>query len=159
MNQAAGLIAVLSTIALACSSSGPDTTSDAEQPAFPKNYRDTYVEVRSCQASGDHNLNHVRVLANPRAAAAYRQRNDHFAEGDVVVKEEFDFSDSACSGAITRWTAMLRSDKAVAEAQGWRWQTVDSSWHVVETNGTTCVGCHASCGLPPDGYEGTCGQQ
>lgn len=126
---------------------------------FPANYRDTYVQVRRCQPSGDHDLNNVRVLTNPGAESVYVGHLGHFEQGDVVLKEEFAFGDVDCAGDVVRWTAMVRGARPTADTRGWAWQTVDPRRRVTESNGSTCIGCHAACGLPPDGYEGTCGQQ
>ena len=27
---------------------------------------------------------------------------------------------------------------------------------VISENASRCIGCHTGCGVPPDGYEGTC---
>ena len=39
---------------------------------------------------------------------------------------------------------------------GWHWQSVSPDRRVLTTNEPKCTGCHATCGLPPDGYAGTC---
>lgn len=146
---------------LACACSGGDATDekDTTVPDFPADYRDSFVEVRSCRPSGDHNLNTVRVLSTPSAAEAYRTHRGSFDVGDVLLKEEFEFGDSDCSGAAVGWTSMLRLPDEPAGVDGWRWQRVDAGRHVVEVDGSACMGCHASCGVAPDGHESTCGQQ
>ena len=142
----------------ACSAAGSAPTTDT-QPDFPDSYRDSFVEVRSCRPSGDHNLNNVRVLATPRAEPAYRSHAAPFSQGDVLLKEEFEFGDSNCSGAPTRWTSMLRLGQKHAGVDGWRWERVDPGRDVVEIDSAACMGCHAACGVAPDGFESTCGQQ
>jgi hypothetical protein len=139
----------------ACSSK----SDDADEPVFPADYRQSYVEVRSCRPSGDHDLKNVRVLSPASAAGAYVSRTSPFNEGEIVLKEEYDFADPDCSGAVKQWTVMLRSADESPSMLGWRWQRVDAQRHVVEVNAPRCYGCHTACGVAPDGYEGTCGQQ
>lgn len=141
----------------ACSQS--DSTKDDGAPFFPADYAESYVEVRSCQPSGDHNLNNVRVLAVARAQRAYVQRDTPFAEGDIVLKEEHDFADSNCTGDIRQWTVMKRTGAPDGPLLGWRWQRVDAFGRVTESDAPKCYGCHAGCGVAPDGFEGTCGKQ
>jgi cytochrome P460 len=126
-------------------------------PAFPADYADSYVEVRDCRSSGDHELNRVRVLADPAAAAVYQSRSGDFAEGAVVLKEEHDFADVDCTGPVVRWTAMVRRPTAeAAELLGWRWQDLDAERRVKSEDPSSCAGCHTGCGQPPDGFQGTC---
>jgi hypothetical protein len=116
-------------------------------PVFPADYRTSYVEVRDCRRSPDHDLSYIRVLASPDAESVYRTRTGAFPEGAVVLKEEY--GDPACSD-LSGWSAMRR------EGGAWHWQDVAVDRVVVEDDGPRCVACHASCGVPPDGYEGTC---
>ena len=123
------------------------------EPAFPADYAASFREVRGCRASSDHELNKVRVVADPAAFEPYTTRAAAFPEGAIVLKEEYDFADGACAGAIVRWTVMQRS---AAHPGGWLWQDLDGDRHVVSQDDALCVSCHAGCGRPPDGYEGTC---
>jgi hypothetical protein len=126
-------------------------------PAFPADYAASYVEVRDCRSSSDHELNRVRVLADPAAAAVYQSRSGDFAEGAVVLKEEHDFADVDCTGDVERWTVMVRRAPADAsELLGWRWQDLDAARRVKSEDAPSCSGCHTSCGQPPDGFQGTC---
>lgn len=130
---------------------------DHGKPFFPETYRDSYTEVRNCRQSVDHDLNRVRVLASPEALAAYTSRTSPFPDGAVVVKEEYDFGDSTCSGPIKQWTAMRKLPDGMAPAMlDWEWQRVDSGRGVQSTNDARCFGCHTMCGVAPDGYAGTC---
>jgi hypothetical protein len=38
----------------------------------------------------------------------------------------------------------------------WRWYQVTADRTIVGTDIPRCIGCHTGCGVPPDGYEGTC---
>jgi hypothetical protein len=128
---------------------------DGPAQAFPDDYASSYVEVRDCRKSGDHDLNYIRVLADPAALAPYRDRNAAFPEGAVVLKEEHDFADDTCTGEVRQWTVMVKR-AAAADQLGWDWQRVDQDHNVVEENAPRCIGCHQGCGGPPDGYDGTC---
>jgi hypothetical protein len=126
---------------------------DPAEPVFPADYAASYVEVRGCRGSSDHELNNIRVLADPAAMGPYLARDADFPAGAVVLKEEYDFADDACAGPIVQWTVMRRD---AAGPQGWRWQEVDADRDVVSEDDGRCTSCHATCGVPPDGYLGTC---
>ena len=137
----------------ACTHGGDDD----DGPAFPADYAATYTEVRACRPSGDHDLNAIRVLASPTALAPYRTRMGDFPAGAVVLKEEHDFADPTCSGPVKQWTVMQRLAPGVdAGTLGWRWQKIDLDRRVVTQDEPRCIGCHTACGVPPDGFLGTC---
>jgi cytochrome P460 len=139
---------------VACSSDGGDP---GPLPAFPADYAASYVEVRDCRSSSDHELHRVRVLADPAAAAVYQSRSGDFAEGAVVLKEEHDFADTSCTGPVERWTVMVRQAAgSAADTLGWQWQDVDAQRRVKTVDDSRCVNCHTSCGQPPDGFQATC---
>ncbi|MBL8976398.1 MAG: cytochrome P460 family protein [Myxococcales bacterium] len=128
-----------------------------EQPSFPADYAASYVEVRGCRGSGDHDLNNIRILADPAALAPYQGRSAPFPVDAVVLKEEYDFGDQTCSGPIKQWTVMQRLPTGSAPDQlDWAWQRVDDQREVLDRDPPRCVGCHTGCGVAPDGYQGTC---
>jgi hypothetical protein len=147
------------TLALLAMSGCPadDVVDDGVEPDFPADYDNSYVEVRNCRGSGDHDLNNIRILASPSALAPYQDRLEPFPVDAVVLKEEYDFGDITCEGPIKQWTVMTRlpADSS-PDTLDWAWQRVDLSRKVVEEDAARCIGCHQSCGLAPDGYEGTC---
>lgn len=150
------LVALVWTVgsAAGCDDDGDGTGAS---PAFPADYEDSYVEVRNCRPSGDHDLNNIRILAGPLAAAAYEDRMEPFPVDAVVIKEEFDFGDLECAGPIKQWTVMQRLPAGSSdETLGWAWQRVDADRRVLEEDAPRCVACHQGCGVAPDGYEGTC---
>jgi len=130
---------------------------DAPPSILPVDYRATYTEVRNCRQSGDHDLHMVRVLADPAAIAAYSDRTTAFPEGATVMKEEYEFGDSDCTGPIEQFTVMQKllfgADPANLD---WHWQRIDTGFNVVAENDPRCAACHVRCGVPPDGYDGTC---
>lgn len=133
-----------------------DTGSGAE-PAFPEDYDASYVEVRNCRGSGDHDLNNIRILVDPTAQAPYEGRVDPFPVGAIVLKEEYDFGDTTCSGELKQWTVMrkLATDSS-PETLDWAWQQVDAERNVVDEDAARCIACHQGCGIAPDGYDWTC---
>ena len=137
----------LLVLAAACGDDGPS-------PVFPESWASAYTEVRNCRSSGDHELNKVRVLADPAALAPYMTRTQPFPSGAVVLKAEYDFADGNCSGPPVGWTVMQKG--GAPEDLGWVWQKVDAKRGVESDNDPQCVQCHSDCGLPPDGYDGTC---
>lgn len=142
--------AVAGAVALAAACGGEDAA-----PVFPADHATTYQEVRNCRTSADHDLGRIRVLADPAARGPYLDRTAPFPDGAVVLKAEYDFGDVDCTGPITQWTAMQRAS-AAAERLGWVWQRVDRDRAVVSEDEPRCIGCHADCGVAPDGYLGTC---
>jgi hypothetical protein len=121
------------------------------EPSFPADYAKSYVQVRNCRPSAEHDSHNIRILASPSAVAPYRDRDAGFPSGAVVLKEERDFGDVDCSGPILQWTVMSLQPDA-----GWHWQSVSPERRVLTTNAAKCVDCHSRCGQPPDGFEGTC---
>jgi hypothetical protein len=151
------LPALAVALLLGSSSCAGDDAPGGAAPAFPADYAATYTEVRGCRNSADHDLSRVRVLADPAALEPYRQRDADFPVGSVVLKEEHDFADTDCAGSPVRWTVMTRlAPGSSPSTLDWHWQAVDGSRRVTTENEPRCIGCHTSCGVPPDGYLGTC---
>lgn len=142
-------------IGVACSS--VEESEAPLEPAFPASYAESYVEVRNCRKSGDHDLAFVRVLADSNAAAPYLDRATEFPAGAVVIKEEYDFADATCSGEVNNWTVM-RKLSSTTSGLGWDWQRVSSGRTVIEAGSVMrCQNCHAACSGPPGvGYDYTC---
>lgn len=136
----------------------PDETEEPppEPPVlFPADY--AYSEVRDCRSSGDHDLNHVRVLADAEALGPYNNRDVPFPTGAVVLKEEYDFADMTCSGPLKQWTVMVKMDPGSSEETlDWHWQRVDANRHVLDDNKHTCYACHSQCTESVGGYDYTC---
>jgi hypothetical protein len=147
---------LLALLVAACPDGGDEGDAGLE-PEFPADYAASYVEVRNCRGSGDHDLNNIRILADPAALGPYQSRSEPFPVGAVVLKEEYDFGDLACEGPIKQWTVMRRLAAGSApENLDWAWQRVDVKRKVFDVDAPRCVGCHTGCGVAPDGYEGTC---
>lgn len=147
--------ALLGWLAAACPAG--DDGDDGVEPAFPEDYAATYVEVRNCRGSGDHDLNNIRILVDPTARVAYEGRTEPFPVGAVVMKEEYDFGDTSCSGELKQWTVMVKLEAGSSpDTLDWAWQQVDASRRVVEEDAPRCIGCHQGCGVAPDGYDWTC---
>jgi hypothetical protein len=143
----------VSLAALSCADDSPGGPA----PLFPADYAASYTEVRDCRGSTEHELNNIRVLAAPDALVPYRDRVAEFPEAALVLKEEYDFGDTECSGEIIRWTVMARlAPGSSAQTLDWYWQDVDGSRRVVSENESRCIGCHQGCGGAPEGYAGTC---
>jgi hypothetical protein len=134
-----------------------DDPGDGPEPFFPDDYASSYTQVRDCRGSGDHDLHNIRILADAAARVAYDGRTESFPEGAVVLKEEYDFADVACEGEILQWTVMQRlAAGSSSETIDWAWQQVDADRRVADEDPPRCISCHQGCGVPPDGYEGTC---
>lgn len=150
--MAAMRAAFLAALAICACGGGKDETQ-----LFRADYLSSYVQVRPCRPSPDHDLNNVRVLADPLAASAYQMRDRPFPTGAVVLKEEHDSDDINCTGPVTFWTVMVKTPDGNSPSMlDWHWQKVDADRTVATDNEPRCYGCHTACGVPPDGYQGTC---
>ncbi len=150
------VISVVIASAMGCGGSNP-IEPDAALPIFSADYRSTFMEVRNCRLSGDHDLNDVRMLVDPNAFDAYMLRDRPFPVGSLVIKEEFEAGDTTCSGPIKQWTVMLQLPAGSSPVTiDWHWQKVDASRTVLTEDEPRCYGCHKDCGKPPVGYAGTC---
>lgn len=148
------VLASLALVLVGCDGHEDDV---GPEPDFPADYAASYVEVRGCRGSGDHELNNIRILADPAALGPYQSRGAPFPVDAVVLKEEYDFGDLACEGPIKQWTVMRRLPTGSApDTLDWSWQRVDVQRRVFDVDAARCVGCHTGCGVAPDGYEGTC---
>lgn len=152
-----GLPAVALLVVTGCGD--PSTKGEGHQakPLFPEDYRTSYDEVRDCRQSADHDLNTVRVLADPAARDPYLGRDQPFPVGAVLVKEEYEFGDSDCTGDIVQWTVMQRlAEQSSSDTLDWRWQRVDAGRNVVGEDTPRCYGCHVACTEDQGGYQSTC---
>lgn len=136
------------TLALVGCPPPPTMTSDAGTAFFPSDWETRYTEVRDCRRSPDHDLSYIRVFASPEAQPTYTTRTGDFVDGAILVKPEY--ADDLCTDLLGITT--MRST-----AGSWEFQETDTMGRVLPTDTLRCVGCHlSSCGVPPDGYLGTC---
>jgi hypothetical protein len=145
-------------VVLACSCGGGDPAPDASPPpAFPADYQSSYVQVRPCRPSTDHDLNNVKVFADPGSANTYMMRDQPFPTGAVLLKEEYSLSDTSCTGPIFQWTVMVKlPDGSSTTTLDWHWQKVDENHQTLTDDDPRCYSCHRTCGVAPQGYAGTC---
>jgi Cytochrome P460 len=145
-------------LVLACALAGCGTDSASQDPPlYPEDYAATYQEVRDCRFSLDHDLTRMRVLASPEALASYTDRTAPFPTGAIVLKEQFEGDDTACSGPIITVTVMQRLDTGSSpDTLDWTWQQVDSKGDVETVDIKRCTSCHTGCGSAPEGFDGTC---
>lgn len=152
------LPSLLLLLSLATSACGGDDDTSFE-PLFPEDYATSYVEVRDCRTSSEHDLNKIRVLADPASSQAYLDRMEEFPVGAVLLKEEYDFADEDCSGDIKQWTVMVRMPTdSSPDTLDWTWQEVGVAGNVESEDSPGCINCHASC-VPPGGYFNTCTEE
>jgi hypothetical protein len=146
------LAAAAAALLSACGSDGGSPT-----PLFPPDFATSYQQVRSCQSSLEHDLMNVKVFASPEAVTPYTGRAAPYPTGAILVKEEYDRNDTACAGAVVFVTAIERLDSGSSpDTIDWHWQKADATDKVVMDDDPSCIMCHTDCGVPPDGYEGTC---
>lgn len=130
---------------------GPEQVS-----LIPDSFPADFTEVRGCRRSGDHDFQFIKVLADANAVATYSTRTGPFPEGSVIIKEEYDPSDTMCENEVALWTVMVRlAEGEDPENLDWAWQKVYASGKI-DPPIKGCANCHKDCGIPPDGYDGTC---
>lgn len=129
--------------------------ADAGVPVFADEWASTYVELRGCRLSIEHELEHIRVLADPATAAQFGACLDAepgpdcdqpFSEGAVLLKAQY--RDDDCTDLLG-FTAVRRQADAPAAGGGWRWQAVEPDGAVtLDGAPPSCVGCHQTCEGP-----------
>lgn len=134
-----------------------DTPKPPAPPSFPADYASTFKEARTCRQSTEHDLNRIRVLADPAAFSPYANRDAPFPAGAVLLKEEYDISDTNCTGPIKQWTLMKRlATGSSPKTLDWHWERVDPSRTVVQSDASRCYNCHSQCTPEVNGYLDTC---
>lgn len=113
------------------------------EPIFPTDYAQSFVEVRGCRFSTEHEGYTIRVLTDPASAEAYRTHQSSLPAGTTVVKEEYNTPDCR-PGSLVRWSVM-RKDSPGFDAAGdrWSWQRVAADRTVLVDGKQTCIGCHS----------------
>jgi hypothetical protein len=126
-----------------------------------------FVEVLGCRHSHEHELRHVRILADPAAAEIYercvltglggRCDVDAFPPGSLFVKYEYDLPDCP-PWELLSYTASLRlEDHSYPEGLDWHWQRVTPNLQVAEDGAPPrCIQCHVDHCSPPDGLDLRC---
>lgn len=145
----------------ACGESGPPalfTLSEVERD---------FVEVVECRISHEHDLRHVRVLADPDAAEIFercvltglggRCDVDRFATGALFVKYEYELP--GCDPQeLSSYTASVRlEDGDYPEGLDWHWQRLTPAMEVVEDGAPDrCIQCHVNHCAEPFGLDLRC---
>jgi hypothetical protein len=132
----------------------------------------SFEEVVECRWSHEHELNHVRVLADPTSAAIFRacvltgeaenciidgERVTGFPVGSLFVKYEYD--DFGCEDDdFMGYTASLRlADGSFPAGRDWQWQRVSPRMALLEDGAPTrCIGCHIDHCEAPYGLDLRC---
>jgi streptogramin lyase len=122
----------------------PPTPTPSITPIFPANYRSSFVEVRDCRFSIEHDSVAIRVLVNEIGADAYLNNANPLPVGSIVIKEEYDAPDCSNDADLARWRVMRKEAPGFdPEDNDWAWQWVDAPNRSVRFNDkSTCVGCH-----------------
>jgi len=129
-----------------------------QQPRFPENFQQTYLEMRTCRHSHEHELRHIRVFASPEAQLPYRtlKVGTPFPPGATLVKLEYQLA--GCNPAdLLQYTVMHKGPGGEGD---WLWQRV-SVERRVEEEGTPrrCINCHTVHCSPPFGYDLSCAEE
>lgn len=80
--------------------------------------------------------------------------------GAVLLKEEYDFADTACEDEVVRRTVMVKlpaDADAPPEQLGWHWAEYEADGSLATENDSRCYGCHDDCDGEPDRvFDDTC---
>lgn len=151
---ASWLLCAFGAALCACGESGP-----AYESLLAESYPTGFAAMRPCRPSSDHDLTNVKIFADQTAAPTYLDRMGEFPVGSVVVKEEYDLDDTACTGPVVLWTVMSKLAAGTSTlTSDWRWQRIGRDRKVATQDEKRCINCHADCGGPPFGYNGTCSE-
>jgi hypothetical protein len=113
--------------------------------------------VRDCRLSIEHDISMIRVLASPSALTTYQSRTGEFAEGALLLKEEYGSATPDCSGPILGWTLMQKlAAGSSPDTLDFHWQKVNAQRDIVSEDQTRCISCHTGCGSSKEGYRNTC---
>jgi hypothetical protein len=113
--------------------------------------------VRDCRLSIEHDISMIRVLASPSALTTYQSRTGEFAEGALLLKEEYGSATPDCSGPILGWTVMQKLAAGSSPATlDFHWQEVNAQREIVSDDQARCISCHTGCGSSKEGYLNTC---
>jgi hypothetical protein len=126
------------------------------------------IEVVTCRQSHEHELNHVRTVANPLAAEMFRRcvlASDGadtpcqalFPEGALFVKYEYELAGCAPADFKGISANLKLAPGAYPIGRDWHWQKLDRRLRVVEDGAPhACLLCHIDhCGAP-DGHDLRC---
>jgi hypothetical protein len=157
MTRVLSLLVVL--LGLACVPGlGIDAGPDSE-PIFPADLS-AFTEVRDCRHSHEHELRHIRVIADALAFQNYDIWDHPYAVGSLLVKLEYD--DEGCRDEdLLGYTAMVKLEEGEnPEGGDWWWQTVSPERRVVEQGAPSrCIACHTVHCAPPNGFDLTCAEE
>lgn len=126
-----------------------------------------FVEVVECRPSHEHDLNHVRVFADPEAAEIFvrcvltglggRCDVDRFDTGARFVKYEYQFADCEPDDLVSYTTSLRLEDGAYPEGLDWHWQRLTPAMEVVEDGAPDrCLQCHINHCREPYGLDLRC---
>lgn len=135
----------------------------AAEPLVGDDWASSLLEVRTCRASPDHDLEHVALWLDAASKPLWERCVDAFPSGDSTCTEVFpegalfvkpQYLDPACT-QLAR-ISVARKDSTFTATGGWHWQEIafDDGVGSVSQDGalTRCAGCHATC----SGYDQRC---
>lgn len=123
------------------------------------------VEVVACRHSHEHELNHVKTLANAAAAEQFNRCvltpgancADLFPEGALFVKVEYELE--GCKPEDLKGYTVNKKLAAGSYADGhdWQWQRLTKRLEVTEDGAPlVCLLCHIEHCSAPNGHDLRC---
>jgi hypothetical protein len=91
-------------------------------------------------------LTNIVVWVTPGSAAAYDADQDPLPAGTLVLKEEFDGDDTACSGPVLAWSVAHKESGFAPPHGDWHWQhvlangSIDADGDEPRCNNSSCHG-------------------
>jgi hypothetical protein len=135
--------AALCLVAIALASCAKIDSPDAEV-VLPSDYRTSFVQVRGCRSSIDHDLMNVVVRVRNDQAALYDDGPYPMPEHALVVKEQY--RDNQCHD-LAGYTVMRKEGGGYFPAGGdWQYFSLDAFGSILmQGQVARCAGCHAMC--------------
>lgn len=148
----------LASVVTGCEPDDPETID----PIYPADWKSTYIEVRGCRGSPDHDLEFVGLWIDPASQARFDECvkpggtcTGAFDAGATFVKPQY--SDPACTDLVR--VSAARKEAGFDAVGGWRWQEVaytGGKAKVTEDGALQqCYGCHASSACE-DAFDTRC---
>lgn len=152
--QAFGLVPLVLAFVVAC-----DETPEGPPPPSPLVTRalmdsDELIEIVPCRQSHEHELNHVRTVANPAAAEQFRRCvidphaaaepcAEPFPEGSLFVKYEYELPGCLPEDFKGISANLKLAPDSYPAGRDWQWQKLSSRFKVEEDGApAVCLICH-----------------
>lgn len=155
------VLALIAAPLLACAGGISEATQVYEVEAHdPLAFMQSYLEMRDCRHSHEHDLRYIRVFASASAQLPYAILNASapYPVDAHIVKLEYD--DADCQNVLGM-TSMRKLERGRnPSGYDWNWQKLTAAGEVLEEGAPQrCLFCHKHHCAPPWGFDLTCAEE